>query len=194
MLRVQMRLELAKLHKTLGTTMIYVTHDQVEAMTLADRIVVLDRGAVAQIGAPLELYARPDNSFVAAFIGSPTMNFLPAVARRTGDALSVAIPGAAEIELRTRAPVGPAGPGPVEIGIRPEHLAITGPSDPHADLPATVQIVERLGNLTLGHLDTPAGPLVLEGGGALPIRPGERIGLRLDRARTHVFAADGRAL
>ena len=76
MLRVQMRIELAKLHKTLGTTMIYVTHDQVEAMTLADRIVVLDRGVIAQIGAPLELYARPDNKFVASFIGSPTMNFL----------------------------------------------------------------------------------------------------------------------
>ena len=71
-----MRIELAKLHKTLGTTMIYVTHDQVEAMTLADRIVVLDRGVIAQIGAPLELYARPDNKFVASFIGSPTMNFL----------------------------------------------------------------------------------------------------------------------
>src|SRR3954447_27011259 len=77
MLRVQMRIELAKLHKTLGATMIYVTHDQVEAMTLADRIVVLDRGVIAQIGAPLELYARPDTKFVASFIGSPTMNFIP---------------------------------------------------------------------------------------------------------------------
>src|SRR6185295_19334278 len=76
MLRVQMRIELAKLHKALGTTMIYVTHDQVEAMTLADRIVVLDRGVVAQVGAPLELYARPNNKFVASFISSPTMNFV----------------------------------------------------------------------------------------------------------------------
>src|SRR3954464_7392427 len=75
-LRVQMRIELAKLHKTLGTTMIYVTHDQVEAMTLADRIVVLDRGVIAQIGAPLELYGKPENRFVASFIGSPAMNFL----------------------------------------------------------------------------------------------------------------------
>ena len=77
MLRVQMRIELAKLHKTLKTTMIYVTHDQVEAMTLADRIVVLDRGAIAQVGAPLELYTAPANKFVASFIGSPAMNFLP---------------------------------------------------------------------------------------------------------------------
>ena len=82
MLRVQMRIELAKLHKTLGTTMIYVTHDQVEAMTLADRIVVLDRGVVAQVGAPLELYAKPNNKFVASFIGSPTMNFLGVTPKR----------------------------------------------------------------------------------------------------------------
>ena len=77
MLRVQMRIELAKLHKTLKTTMIYVTHDQVEAMTLADRIVVFDRGTVAQVGAPLDLYTAPANKFVASFIGSPAMNFLP---------------------------------------------------------------------------------------------------------------------
>ena len=92
LLRVQMRIELAKLHKTLGTTMIYVTHDQVEAMTLADRIVVLDRGVIAQIGAPLELYARPDNKFVASFIGSPTMNFLAVTpTSRDGRDVSLAV-------------------------------------------------------------------------------------------------------
>ena len=195
MLRVQMRLELAKLHKALGTTMIYVTHDQVEAMTLADRIVLIDGGVVAQVGAPLDLYTRPDNRFVAAFIGSPTMNFLAATTKvGSGLALSVFIAGGNEIELRLRVPRAFASPEPVEIGVRPEHLAVTDPSDPRADLPGTVQVVERLGNLTLAHVETPVGLLVVEAGGALPIRPDERISLSLDRAQAHVFAADGRAL
>ena len=107
MLRVQMRLELAKLHKTLGTTMIYVTHDQVEAMTLADRIVVLDRGVVAQIGAPLDLYARPANRFVAAFVGSPAMNFLPAPRQAAPTAARLPSPSPAPA-ASSSAPASPA--------------------------------------------------------------------------------------
>jgi len=194
MLRVQMRLELAKLHRALGTTMIYVTHDQVEAMTLADRIVVLDRGVVAQVGAPLDLYARPANRFVAGFVGSPAMNFLPAAPSGIdGRELALAIPGAGHLMLRLHHPLGGAGADPAEIGIRPEHVAVADPSDPAADLTGVVLLVERLGNLTVAYVETPAGQIVVEGTGALPIRPDDLVGLILDRAHVHVFAADGRA-
>ena len=139
MLRVQMRIELAKLHKTLGTTMIYVTHDQVEAMTLADRIVVLDRGVIAQIGAPLELYARPDNKFVASFIGSPTMNFLAVTPQGVdGRDITLAFDGPANLRgmlgVAARNALDGAGAEPADIGIRPEHVAITDPSDQRAQL------------------------------------------------------------
>ena len=140
LLRVQMRIELAKLHKTLGTTMIYVTHDQVEAMTLADRIVVLDRGVIAQIGAPLELYARPDNKFVASFIGSPTMNFLAVTPQGVhGRDITLAFhragvtfPGTLRVTARNA--LDGAGAEPAEIGIRPEHISIIDPSDQRAQL------------------------------------------------------------
>ena len=108
-LRVQMRLELAKLHQELATTMIYVTHDQVEAMTLADRVVVLDRGRIAQVGSPLDLYHRPQNKFVASFIGSPAMNFVPATIRSFEDGRArLSVGGPSDIVARTRLPA-PAG-------------------------------------------------------------------------------------
>ena len=157
MLRVQMRIELAKLHKTLGTTMIYVTHDQVEAMTLADRIVVLDRGIVAQIGAPLELYARPDNKFVASFIGSPTMNFLP-VAAGSVDGRDVTIGlrkgggQGAPIVVRARNAADGISSAPAEIGIRPEHITLADPAAREVPLAGIVQLVERLGNLTIAYV------------------------------------------
>ncbi|WP_396646337.1 ABC transporter ATP-binding protein [Mesorhizobium sp. IMUNJ 23232] len=197
MLRVQMRIELAKLHKTLGATMIYVTHDQVEAMTLADRIVVLDRGVVAQVGAPLELYAKPDNKFVASFIGSPTMNFLAVTPRSVaGRDITLAFdaagqPASGSLTVRARSVPGGASPTPAEIGIRPEHIAITDPGKAGAHLTGHVQLVERLGNLTIVYVSTPAGQLVVEGGGELAVRTGEPIGLMLDPARTHMFDKNG---
>jgi ABC-type sugar transport system ATPase subunit len=195
MLRVQMRIELAKLHKTLGATMIYVTHDQVEAMTLADRIVVLDRGVVAQVGAPLELYAKPDNKFVASFIGSPTMNFLAVTPRSVaGRDITLAFDTAgqpASGSLTVRARNTPGSARPAEIGIRPEHIALTAPGDPAAHLTGQVQLVERLGNLTIVYVSTPAGQLVVEGGGELAVRTDEPIGLMLDPARTHMFDSNG---
>ena len=137
-LRVQMRLELAKLHADLGTTMIYVTHDQTEAMTLADRIVVLDKGRISQVGSPLELYNAPANKFVASFIGSPSMNFIDVriasvngqtalgrPARRTGDDAS------ASALKRARAKS-------TELGVRPEHLTVVGPQDPAASFNGAV--------------------------------------------------------
>ena len=191
-LRVQMRLELARLHAALGATMIYVTHDQTEAMTLADRIVVLDRGRIAQVGSPLELYNRPANKFVAAFIGSPGMNFFPVkLERAEGDGARVALPGggAARARLRSVA-IG----GEIELGVRPEHLSLLPADDPSAALRGAVAIVEHLGNATLVHVETPAGLLVVEGEGNLAILPGAQVGLGLNEAETHLFGADGAAL
>jgi ABC-type sugar transport system ATPase subunit len=195
MLRVQMRIELAKLHRALGTTMIYVTHDQVEAMTLADRIVVLDRGVVAQVGAPLELYACPANKFVASFIGSPTINFLPVEARDVaGRDATLAVRG-----IRTllaipmhRAPEDSSKPA--ELGIRPEHIEIVNPTGSVAHLAGTVLLVERLGNMTIVYVETPAGQIVVQGDGGLDIRMDDAVGLRLDPRHAHVFGEDGRRL
>ncbi len=200
MLRVQMRIELAKLHKALGATMIYVTHDQVEAMTLADRIVVIDRGVVAQVGAPLELYGKPANKFVASFIGSPTMNFLGVTPRAIdGPGVTLVFEAAGgsasgTLTVRTRRTPDGTRPAPVEIGVRPEHIAITGPSDPRAQLTGTVQLVERLGNLTIVYVSTAAGQLVAEGSGELAVKSDENVGLIVDTSRTHLFGIDGAAL
>ena len=124
-LRVQMRLELAKLHADLGTTMIYVTHDQIEAMTLADKIVVLDKGVISQVGSPLELYNAPANKFVAAFIGSPSMNFIPvSIAEVKDEMASIALPGGHNASIR--AVSAAAAPGAAELGVRPEHFLDRG--------------------------------------------------------------------
>jgi lactose/L-arabinose transport system ATP-binding protein len=138
-LRVQMRLEIARLHRSLGKTMIYVTHDQVEAMTLADRIVVLRAGRIEQTGASMELYQNPANAFVAGFIGSPRMNFLPAVLRRKGRKVMCDVHGTS-IDVKMPGHL-PEDGTPVQLGIRPEHLkAATGPS-----LAGRCEQVERLG-------------------------------------------------
>jgi multiple sugar transport system ATP-binding protein len=191
-LRVQMRLELARLHASLGATMIYVTHDQTEAMTLADRIVVLDKGYIAQVGSPLELYNMPANKFVAAFIGSPGMNFFGVKLDGVeGGTARVTLPGGGSALARVRS--GRAE-GEVELGIRPEHLTIMSAGDGSAVLKGKVAIVEHLGNATLAHVDTPAGQLVIEGEGNLAISAGAEVGLALNEAETHLFGADGAAL
>jgi multiple sugar transport system ATP-binding protein len=191
-LRVQMRLELAKLHAELGTTMIYVTHDQTEAMTLADKIVVLDRGVVSQVGSPLELYNTPANKFVAAFIGSPGMNFFGVdIAAMNGQAASVVLPGGrtADVSIRANACTGSA-----ELGVRPEHLAIVDPGDPHAVFAGTISIIEHLGNSTILYVDTPAGQLIVEGEGNLDAKSGQAVGLRLDEGHARLFGETGAAL
>jgi ABC-type sugar transport system ATPase subunit len=200
MLRVQMRIELAKLHKTLGATMIYVTHDQIEAMTLADRIVVLDRGSVAQIGSPLELYARPANKFVASFIGSPGMNFLGmnvvaidrqeiklSFARRDGT-------GEGAMIVRTRHASDDSNSRAIELGIRPQHIGIVAADDRSAHLGGDVQLVERLGNLTIVYVDTPAGQIAVECDGDFAISNGQHVGLVFDPGHAHLFAAGGNAI
>ncbi|MGH6798630.1 MAG: ABC transporter ATP-binding protein [Roseiarcus sp.] len=188
-LRVQMRLELAKLHADLGTTMIYVTHDQTEAMTLADKIVVLDKGVISQVGSPLELYHAPANKFVAAFIGSPGMNFFGVdVAAMNGRTASVVLPGGrtAEIGVRTN-----AGARSAELGVRPEHLTVVDPNDPNAAFAGAVAIIEHLGNSTILYVDTPAGQLIVEGEGDLEARSGQAVGLRVNESHARLFGATG---
>jgi ABC-type sugar transport system ATPase subunit len=191
MLRVQMRLELAKLHNELGATMIYVTHDQVEAMTLSDRIAVLEHGVVSQIGAPLDLFHRPANKFVASFLGSPTMNFLDATVRScNGASVLLDLQGGSSIVAATRsAPTVP--PEAIEIGIRPAHIRICKPTGDAAVLSGVVRIVEQFGTSVILHLDTSAGTLVVESGIEIEIKVGETLGLALEPSRIHLFTAGG---
>ena len=191
-LRVQMRLELAKLHADLGTTMIYVTHDQTEAMTLADKIVVLDKGVISQVGSPLELYNAPANKFVAAFIGSPSMNFFPVdIAAINGRTASVVLPGGRTAEI---AVANGAGAQSAELGARPEHLTIVDPNDAAAAFAGAVAIIEHLGNSTILYVDTPAGQLIVEGEGDLVVKSGQTVGLRLNQSHARLFGMSGATL
>jgi len=191
MLRVQMRVEIAKLHKNLQATMIYVTHDQVEAMTLADRIVVLEAGVIRQIGTPMQLYSRPENKFVASFIGSPTMNFVSAQARLgDGKEALVKVDGRREIRIETRHGLSQSTMDGIEIGIRPEHIRLSAPDDPRANLSGTVQILERLGNSTIMYVDSEAGQIVVEDAGDVAVKAGDNVGIIFDPARMHLFALD----
>ena len=194
-LRVRMRYEFAKLHEDLKTTMIYVTHDQVEAMTLADRIVVLAAGRIEQIGSPLELYEHPDNLFVAGFIGSPKMNFLDAtvVSADAGTAL-VQLESGAQIRCdvdAARAKVGDK----VTLGVRPEHLEIAAAGQAGNVIATTVTFVESLGSTTHAYCDYPgvAETLVCELDGATRLRNGAALALAIPAARAYLFDAEGKA-
>ncbi|MFA9441318.1 ABC transporter ATP-binding protein [Uliginosibacterium sp. sgz301328] len=189
-LRVQMRVEIAALHKELGTTMIYVTHDQVEAMTLADRIVVLRAGVVEQIGSPLELYNTPQNKFVAGFIGSPKMNFLDVSVVQSNTGMTTFNLAGTAVTLPVEAAVSAPG---MAIGVRPEHIVAgsAGVSLGHM----TVNHVEQLGGnaFVYGQLsDGQALTLSLEG--QQNIHSGQQIPIGIDPALCHVFDAEGRTL
>ena len=185
-LRNQVRTEIKKLHQTLGTTIVYVTHDQVEAMTLADRVVVMRDGRIEQIGAPMEIYRRPANLFVAGFVGAPAMNQLPA---RIEGGRVVAGPG-----LALNLDLGEAS-GEVVLGIRPEDIVPAQPGTPGA-FPATLRLVEPLGAET--HLLADAGGheisvrLTERGGDAM--RPGEECHFRVLPGLLHLFRPDGGTL
>jgi sn-glycerol 3-phosphate transport system ATP-binding protein len=181
-LRVQMRVEIKKLQQQLGVTSIYVTHDQVEAMTLADRLIVMNAGRAEQIGAPLELYAKPATTYVAGFIGSPSMNFLPG--RVAADGTGVDLDGGERLPLPPSAQPGPGQPGrPVLAGIRPEHLeqAADGP------LSVAVDLVEALGADTLVYTHLGGTALVARLPGATPVRQGDRLTLRIAPDSLHLF-------
>ncbi|MBD1544691.1 ABC transporter ATP-binding protein [Roseibium aggregatum] len=178
-LRVEMRYEIAKLHEKLSTTMIYVTHDQVEAMTLADRIVVLEFGRIAQVGTPRDLYERPANRFVAQFIGSPKMNILPCTVKDGGYALEGARGGSYD------------GSGnPVEVGIRPEHVTLGSAGDGQCD--GVVDFIEYLGADSFLIVDCgPLGKVNTRYVGDAPFQQGDKVGLVFDPQRTHFFDAEG---
>jgi multiple sugar transport system ATP-binding protein len=190
-LRVEMRFELARLKQRLGTTTIYVTHDQTEAMTLADRIVVMHDGRVEQVGSPLDLYRAPANRFVAGFIGSPKMNFLDAEVSEARDGRVGLKVGDA---LFTAHAVQPQGPR-VEIGVRPEHWTL-GAADQPGSLPGKVVMTEQLGSDTYVYVTTPAAPdpLLVRIGGEMPVRPGETVGLTAPEGLIHLFEPGGAAV
>ena len=189
-LRGQMRIELLRLHEELQATMVYVTHDQVEAMTMADTIVVLQAGRVEQAGSPLELYHHPANLFVAGFIGSPRMNLLLARVVDTDAAgVQVTLPSGAAL----RVPVEGAGAAgtPVTLGIRPEALR----PDDTGPLSGTVTLVEQLGGLTLLHIAAEGiGDLIVQIEGSAPTRAHQPIRLAVDAQACHLFDPSGLAL
>ncbi|WP_284164897.1 sn-glycerol-3-phosphate ABC transporter ATP-binding protein UgpC [Frigidibacter sp. SD6-1] len=192
-LRVTMRAELAALHERLGVTMVYVTHDQVEAMTLSSRVVVLDKGRVSQFGSPLELFHRPANLFVAGFIGSPKMNFLP-VRASGADGARVTVSGAGfrqplAVELAAQA----AAVDDLTLGIRPDQMRIGAPETGH--LTGTVRLVERLGTESHVHVALEDGTaLVIITDGTHPGRAHDRVGLTIPAEAAHLFAPTGEAL
>jgi multiple sugar transport system ATP-binding protein len=187
-LRVRTRVELAELHQRLGATMIYVTHDQTEAMTLASRIVVLNDCRIEQVGTPMEVYSRPASRFVAGFVGSPAMNFLPVTLSGAGDRRSARLGNGALIPVAFPVPEA----GEWELGVRPEAMQVVAPGT--GDTDATATVVERLGDRTLVYARLADGTqLTAQDRGASAILPGETIGLTLDRSALHLFGSDGRA-
>jgi multiple sugar transport system ATP-binding protein len=178
-LRVHMRSEIRKLHQRLQATSVYVTHDQIEAMTMADQVVVMRAGRIEQVGTPLELYDKPSNRFVAGFIGSPAMNFVAGVVG--GDGLQVAITGAAGsvLALDRKRPVGRA----VWVGLRPEHLHIQQGSG----LLGRVDAVESTGSMTFITFDLAGCSVTLAQTGRVSFVPGDWVPLGIDPAQVHVF-------
>ena len=194
-LRVQTRMEIAKLKEDLHATMIYVTHDQVEAMTLADRIVVLNAGRVEQVGGPLDLYHRPRNRFVAGFIGSPAMNFLEVVVASVdggpveSGAVTVGLPGGGSLRVPVEGAPPPAGTR-LTLGVRPEHVAVG-----EAGLPAAVLAVERLGGETQCHVALEDGQrMLVRMEGDVAVGAGDRLRLVLRSDAAHLFDDAGQRL
>ena len=190
-LRADMRIELTKLHRQLKATMIYVTHDQVEAMTMADRIVVLNAGSIAQVGAPLELYHKPDNLFVAGFIGNPKMNLLPVTCTDVSEAGVTVFYEGQSITVPVHAKQGLAGQ-PLTLGIRPEHLLL-GSGD--MTITTTPSVIERLGINTITYSTLPSGQqwcALLPG--SAPLAPDQPMPVGIRAADCHLFDAEGNAL
>jgi multiple sugar transport system ATP-binding protein len=187
-LRMRTRLEIAELHQRLGTTMIFVTHDQVEAMTLADRIVVLRDGRIEQVGSPMDIYLTPRTEFVATFVGSPRINLLPVTVSPAGETMRARLANGTEIA--TSVPAESLTVADMTLGLRPECVRPAPLDD--AALQARVQVVERLGERTLLHVALDDGtPLVAEDAGLSSVRSGARIGLTVQPERAHLFDADG---
>ncbi|WP_160010907.1 ABC transporter ATP-binding protein [Rhizobium sp. 18055] len=191
-LRVQMRVEISRLHRSLGNTMIYVTHDQVEAMTMADKIVVLNAGRIEQIGAPLDLYNNPVNRFVAGFIGSPKMNFLQGKIEQVGAAeTTINVCGnAVRLPRRVNAKAGESA----TFGIRPEHLSVLDNSGIGLST-VNVDLVENLGGATMLYTTTPdKQQLTVALDGQQKVERGANVKVSFDPARCHIFDASGASI
>ncbi|SMD15825.1 sn-glycerol-3-phosphate ABC transporter ATP-binding protein UgpC [Rhizobium sp. RU36D] len=184
-LRVQMRAELASLYNRLGTTMIYVTHDQVEAMTMATRIVVLRAGKIEQVGTPQELYTRPQNLFVAGFIGSPKINMLQATVSRAAGRADVSVPGMPIFQI----PNLPTADPSLTLCVRPSSIRI---GSGEVTAPGTIRLVEYLGSETLLHIALSSGQtLLVSDSGRQPYRNGDPVTLGFDLSDLHYFDASG---
>ncbi|MGE7370835.1 ABC transporter ATP-binding protein [Neorhizobium sp. NPDC001467] len=194
-LRVATRIEIAKLKESMpDTTMIYVTHDQVEAMTLADRIVVLSAGHIEQVGPPLELYERPKNLFVARFIGSPAMNIIPARITMAGAQTVVELSDGKSVTLDIRSDASQQG-RQASFGIRPEDLAIAGEGDPGL-FEGRIGIVEALGEVTLLYIEglTKDEPIIAKIPGILSVQKGDTVRFTARPEKMHLFDAEGLSL
>jgi multiple sugar transport system ATP-binding protein len=179
-LRAQMRLEIKKLHQRMGTTIIFVTHDQVEAMTMADRIVIMKDGYIQQVGTPAEVFHKPANIFVAQFIGAPSMNMLAGAAQ--GGSVTVAGRSIARDTGQT---------GPVTVGIRPDDLRVT---DAQGSFEGRITVLEPLGAETLAYVDIGGAEVVARADGRAPPALGAVVQLAVDPANLHLFGADGVAI
>ena len=188
-LRVQMRVELAKLHDQLNATMIYVTHDQTEAMTLANDIVVLDQGIVSQKGSPMNLYNNPDNLFVGGFIGSPKMNFIDSkILSKSSKSSEVDIMGTGKLNVPKISENTQEGDS-IKIGIRPEHLILNAKTDSLWE--SKVFVVEKLGSGTYLYLEKEGDPLVVQTDGDTNIKVGDTVKIGFDPFRCHLFDNKG---
>jgi alpha-glucoside transport system ATP-binding protein len=190
-LRVATRIEIAKLNEQMAdTTMIYVTHDQVEAMTLADRIVVLSAGRIEQVGPPLGLYERPANLFVAGFIGSPAMNIMPATISGTGDATRIKLKDGSEVTVDVATASSEKGKS-ASFGVRPEDLAIA--TGDEFLFEGSVDIVEALGEVTLLYVAGPVEnePVVIKLPGIVDVKKGQTLRFSADKTKLHLFDAAG---
>ncbi|SNT73592.1 ABC transporter ATP-binding protein [Paracoccus seriniphilus] len=192
-LRAEMRVELSRLHGKLKNTMIYVTHDQVEAMTMADKIVVLRAGRIEQVGSPLELFHKPRNQFVAGFIGNPNMNFLPVTCVACGpEGVAVTLP-ASERTMTVPVPPGSIRAGDaLVLGLRPDDMALgQGP----AQISFIPEVIERLGNQSVIYGATPDGTsLCMVADGAANIRSGQTVAVSFEPSKVHLFDQEGNAL
>ncbi|MDT0223884.1 ATP-binding cassette domain-containing protein [Gordonia sp. AC31] len=191
-LRTQTRQELTSLHRRLGATFVYVTHDQVEAMTMATKIVVINKGIIEQVGSPLEVYDRPASTFVAKFIGSPPMNLIPATVTSVAGTVRVEGDGfAADLWAGTTAEID------VLLGVRPEHIRVLDHHDPTAALrlPLLVSNVEQLGNETIVYGRVADSDICIRGERRNDLRPGDAIEIGLELVHAHLFdSASGRRL
>jgi multiple sugar transport system ATP-binding protein len=194
-LRVQMRVELARLHNELKTTMVYVTHDQVEAMTLANRIVVINQGRIEQVGSPMDLYHRPANLFVAGFIGSPKMNFLAcSLVSASKSGAIVRLEDGTELPVQADAQAFKEGEA-LTLGVRPEHIH-AGPEGADHMVSAKIQVAEHLGDITFLYAEVAGAPenLTIKAHPDNPLRTGDGAWLRFPSERCFLFGSQGQTL